>query len=162
MIMVAGLAAGCSQPFVFQGKSNVQDGSAQPHPVARPNGTDPVAKRPPKMARTVEQFDTTSAEEKKAATAAALKAQKTGAGRNLGRTIASLGDPGEPGLWLKTPLVSKPSKGRVVYPATGKAVEVDLMPLDGPKTGGSRISLAALRVIEAPLTDLPEVDVYLQ
>jgi hypothetical protein len=42
----------------------------------------------------------------------------------------------------------------------GKSVELDLLPLDGPKTAGSQLSLAALRVIDAPLTDLTEVDVF--
>jgi hypothetical protein len=159
--MVAGLVAGCAQSSVFQGKSSVQDGAGQVHPVARPAGTA-AAKRPPAGARTAAEFDTTSAAEKAAAAEAAASAQTTGDGQKLGRTIASLGDPGEPGLWLKTPLVSEPSKGRVVYPQTGKAVAVELRPLNGPKTGGSRISLAALRVLEAPLTDLPEVEVYRQ
>ncbi|UYV36077.1 D-galactarate dehydratase [Rhodobacteraceae bacterium D3-12] len=106
------------------------------------------------------QFDTTTTQEKQAAEAAAKKAQSSGQGKLLGRTVASLGDPSDPGIWIKTPLVSKPSKGRVVYPANGKAVQLELIPIEGPATAGSRMSLAALRVIEAPLTELPEVDVY--
>ncbi len=119
-------------------------------------------KRPPASARTVEQLDTTSDAEKAVATRAAEAAQKAGQGKLLGRTVASLGDPTDPGIWIKTPLVSKPSKGRVVYPANGKAVQLDLVPIDGPPTAGSRMSLAALRAIEAPLTELPEVDVYIE
>lgn len=119
-----------------------------------------TAARPPAVARTAEQFDTTSTAEKQAAAAEAKKAQAGGAGRLLGRTVASLGDPADPGLWIKTPLVSQPGKGRVVYPANGKTVQLDLIPIDGPKTAGSRMSLAALRVIDAPLTELPEVEVY--
>lgn len=116
--------------------------------------------RPPRGARTVDQFDTTSVEEKRAAQGAARAAQTGGAGRSLGRTIASLGDPARPGLWIETPLVSAAGRGRVVYPTNGKAVELDLIPINGPRTAGSRMSLAALRVIDAPLTDLPEVEVY--
>lgn len=134
-------------------------GDGQTRPQARPAGAAGRVK-PPAGARTVEQFDTTTAEEKAAAAEAAKEATKSGEGRLLGQTIASLGDPSDPGIWIKTPLVSKPGRGRVVYPANGKAVELDLIPIDGPKTAGSRMSLAALRVIEAPLTDLPTVEVY--
>jgi hypothetical protein len=138
------------------------DGEGPLRPNARPEAlnTTPAA-RPPAGARTVEQFDTTSADEKRAAAVAAEQKAASGEGRALGRTVASLGDPAQPGLWIRTPLVSAPATGRVVYPKNGKAVELDLLPLDGPKTAGSRMSLAALRVIEAPLTDLPEVDVFL-
>jgi hypothetical protein len=157
-IVVLGVfAAGCAQISVDN--QPVGPGSGQMRPVARPDGARAAAK-PPGTARTVEQFDTTSAEEKKAAEMAAREAAKSGEGRLLGRTIASLGDPTDPGIWLRTPLVSTPSKGRVVYPVNGRAVQVDLIPIDGPKTAGSRMSLAALRVIEAPLTGLPEVEVY--
>ncbi|MEP1355108.1 MAG: hypothetical protein ABJX32_21815 [Tateyamaria sp.] len=78
----------------------------------------------------------------------------------LGRTIASLGNPGEPGLWLKTPLVSAERKARVSNPATGQAVEVTLIPIEGPRTAGSRMSLAAMQALGAPLGDLVEVDVF--
>ncbi len=154
------MAAGCAQISVTdQPVAPEVSGSDQTRPVSRPESVA-TAVRPPAGARTVEQFDTTSAEEKKAAAAAAQDAQASGAGRLLGRTVASLGDPAKPGLWIKTPLVRQPGKGRVVYPKNGKAVELELIPLDGPATAGSRMSLAALRVIEAPLTDLPEVEVY--
>ncbi|WP_281968117.1 hypothetical protein [Roseovarius nanhaiticus] len=113
-----------------------------------------TAVRPPPGARTAEEFDTTSEADKVAAAAPA-----TG-GRDLGLTIASLGAPGEPGFWLKTPLVNAPGPGRVVYPANGKSVKVDLIPLDGAPGAGSRMSLAALRVLEAPLTGLPELRVF--
>ncbi len=112
------------------------------------------ATKPPATARTAEQFDTTSAADKMAAAAPAP------GGRDLGMTIASLGAPGEPGFWMKTPLVTAPGPGRVVYPANGKSVKVDLIPLDAAPGAGSRMSLAALRVIEAPLTGLPQVQVF--
>ena len=78
----------------------------------------------------------------------------------LGQTVASLGNPTEPGLWLKTPLVSVPGTGRVVYPGTGKSVTVTLLPLDGPATAGSQISLAAMQGIGAGLADLPTIEVF--
>lgn len=78
----------------------------------------------------------------------------------LGNTVASLGDPGEDGFWLKTPLVSAPTPGRVVYVASGRSVQVELRPLDGAAGGGSEISMAAMRLLDAPLTGLPELVVY--
>lgn len=78
----------------------------------------------------------------------------------LGRTIASLGDAAQPGLWLKTPLVSAEQPGRVYYAQTNTTVDVTLIPIDGPDTAGSRLSLAAMQALGAPLTGLPEVDVF--
>lgn len=78
----------------------------------------------------------------------------------LGRTVASLGNAAEPGLWLKTPLVSKEQAGRVYYAETNTTVDVTLIPIDGPSTAGSRISLQAMQALGAPLTGLPEVDVF--
>ncbi|MBU2982047.1 D-galactarate dehydratase [Lentibacter algarum] len=130
-------------------------------PKARPDGLNTTpAKRPPANATTAAQFDTTSAAEKTAAVEAAKEATQKGEGKALGVTVASLGDPAQPGLWIKTPLVKTAAKGRVVYGKNGKAVELDLIPLDGPASAGSRMSLAALRVVEAPLTDLSEVQVF--
>lgn len=117
-------------------------------------GNPDVAPVPP-AARTVEQFDTTTKEQRTAAAGGG-----SGGGQDLGVTITSLGAPSEPGFWLKTPLVSAPAKGRVVYAATGKSAQVDLIPIDGPKTAGSRMSLSAMRLIGAPFTGLPEIRVF--
>jgi len=108
---------------------------------------------PPPTARTVEQFDTTTAEDRAAAVVA-----PTGGERRLGTTIASLGSPTDPGIWFKTPLVSEVTQGRVEY--QGNSVNVELRPSGGAAGSGSQISLAAMRLIEAPLTGLPEVTVY--
>ncbi|WP_299200675.1 hypothetical protein [uncultured Tateyamaria sp.] len=78
----------------------------------------------------------------------------------LGRTVASLGNAAEPGLWLKTPLVSVEQSGRVYYAETNTTVDVTLIPIDGPSTAGSRLSLQAMQALGAPLTGLPEVDVF--
>lgn len=110
-----------------------------------------AAPPPPREARTIEQFDTTTAEQRAAAAAPAA------GGRLLGTTVASLGDPARPGFWIMTALAETTGAGRLVYPATGKSVEVELLPLE---SGSSRVSLAALRVLEAPLTDLPTLEVY--
>jgi hypothetical protein len=81
-------------------------------------------------------------------------------GGALGRTVASLGDAAEPGLWLKTPLVQVETPGRVSYGVTGKSVAVTLIPIAGPVTAGSRLSLQAMYELGAPLTGLPEIDVF--
>jgi hypothetical protein len=81
------------------------------------------------------------------------------AGGVIGTTVASLGNPAEAGLWIKTPLVKTEQAGRVRYPDTGKTVAVTLIPLDGPVTAGSQLSLAAMQALGAPLAGLPTVEV---
>ncbi len=125
-------------------------------PPARPSPLQTAAAKPARSAHTAEQFDTTTNEQRSEAVAVA----PAGGGRKLGVTVGSLGNPAEPGFWLKTPLVSVAGKGRVEYPVNGKSVAVDLIPIDGPKTAGSRVSLAALRLLGAPLTGLPDLIVY--
>lgn len=134
--------------------------TAMVKPKSRPETlpqTTVTAVSPPQKAATPEDLDTTTKKER----AEAVNAAKSAGGeRLLGKTITSLGSPTDPGLWMKTPLVRKASKGRVENPATGDTVSVDLIPLKGPKTAGSQLSLAAFRLIKAPLTDLPELTVY--
>ena len=110
-----------------------------------------AAPPPPSSARTVEEFDTTTEAQRAAATVA-----DTG-GRLLGTEVASLGDPSRPGFWIETALAKAPGKGRLVYPVNGKAVEVELLPLE---SGSARVSLAAFRLLEAPLTGLPVLEVH--
>ena len=119
------------------------DASVAPEQVVVPVGTP----------QTPEALDTTSASDR-------AKAQDSAGGVEIGRTIASLGAATEPGFWMKTPLVDAPARERAVYMANGKSVSVDLIPLDGPATAGSQMSLAALRLVEAPLTGLPEMQVF--
>ncbi|WP_375280566.1 hypothetical protein [Pseudooctadecabacter sp.] len=109
---------------------------------------------PPPTARTVEDFDTTTAEDRQAAVVTAPQSGE----RRLGTTIASLGSPTDPGIWFKTPLVTAVTQGRIEY--EGNSVAVELRPSGGAAGSGSQISLAAMRLIEAPLTGLPEVVVY--
>lgn len=147
------LLGGCSEIFGPGFSLTAQKpGAGTVRPLARPDGQG-VA--PAETARTVEDFDTTTDAER----TAALSTTPAGE-RELGRTVASLGNVANPGFWLETPLVSKPTKGRIVYPVTGQSVAVDLIPIDGPATGGSRISLPAIRLLGAPLTSLPELIVY--
>jgi hypothetical protein len=74
--------------------------------------------------------------------------------------VASLGDPGQPGLWLETPLVSVAQPGRVILSATGRSAELELRPSGGAPGSGSRMSLAAMQAVGAPLTGLPELQVF--
>jgi hypothetical protein len=128
----------------------------QARPKVRPSDVT-MGPRPPEGARTAEEFDTTTEEER----VAAVQAAQTEAGAKLlGTTIASLGAPSEAGIWMKTPLVSAPAKGRVDDPASGAQVAVELLPLDAPRGAGSQLSLAAMRLLGVGLTELPEVQVY--
>jgi len=77
----------------------------------------------------------------------------------LGTTVVSLGNPAESGMWLKTPLVKAQAKGRVVADG-GKSVEVDLIPIDGAATAGSRMSLQAMQGLGLNVTSLPTVQVF--
>lgn len=108
---------------------------------------------PPEDAVTVEDFDTTTEAQREEAIAAPASGSSS-----LGTTVASLGDATTPGFWLETPLVSAPTTGRIRNPETGRTVQVDLRPIEG---GSSRISLAALRLLEAPLTELVTLEVFL-
>lgn len=117
-----------------------------------------LAPPPPPAARTAEEFDTTTAEQRAAATATPAAVSET----RLGTTIATLGPPGEPGLWLETGLVTEIAMGRVEYPAAGTSVTLELRPSGGDPGAGSQISLAAMRLLGAPLTGLPELVVWRQ
>ena len=107
--------------------------------------------------RTAEDFDTTTALEREVAVAAAAREAPE---RALGATVASLGDAAEPGLWLETPLVAEAGPGRLAYGPAGTSVLVELRPSGGAAGSGSRASLAALRLLQAPLAGLPEIEVF--
>jgi hypothetical protein len=85
--------------------------------------------------------------------------QPAPAARLPAATIASLGNVREGGLWMRTPLVSAPMRGRVSDPTTGREVVLDLLPLPGDPGAGSRLSLAAYQALGLPLTALPELRV---
>ncbi|WP_242500514.1 hypothetical protein [Tropicimonas sp. IMCC6043] len=106
-------------------------------------------------AATPEQFDTTTAEQRAAAAAAPVISEM-----RLGTTIASLGDPTDPGFWAETALVDKVVMGRLEYPTEGTSVQVELRPSGGAPGSGTRVSLPAMRVLKAPLTALPELTVF--
>lgn len=74
-------------------------------------------------------------------------------------TVAALGDPTRPGLWMETPLVSTERRGRITLAGTGASAEVTLIPIDAENTAGSRLSLEGFRALGAPLTELVELSV---
>lgn len=73
---------------------------------------------------------------------------------DLGQEIVSLGDPTDPGLWIKTRLVSAETVG-TVRTLDGRSAPVTLRPLDGD--GGPQISLAALQRLGLPPAGLAPV-----
>ena len=108
---------------------------------------------PPETARTVDEFDTTSeADRAEAVTVSAVSSEQV-----LGTTLATLGSPTEPGIWLKTPLVTALTPGRVTY--QGQTINIELRPSGGEAGSGSQISLAAMRLLNAPLTGIIELQV---
>lgn len=110
---------------------------------------------PPAGARTAEAFDTTTEAQR-----AAARAGPAGTATRLGTTVASLGPPQDTGIWLETGLVAEVTPGRVEYPGNGRILNVELRPSGRPPGAGSQISLAAMRLLDAPLTGLPELVVY--
>lgn len=142
--------AGCGSPSL-QGVF----GTTPEVPVVTPAPTfDPSPPPPPPTnATTVDQFDTTTDEDRAAATE--VVADDTV--QELGVTIASLGPPAEPGIWLETPLVTVLTPGLITY--QDKTINAELRPSGGAPGSGSQISLAAMRLLEAPLTGLPEMTV---
>jgi len=121
---------------------------------------DPTPPPPPPPSATTEaEFDTTTEEDRAAALVAPEPEDEDGEVA-LGTTIASLGDPTDPGIWLKTPLVDTLTMGRVEYPEAGRSINIELRPSGGEPGSGSQISLPAMRLLEAPLTGLPELEVF--
>ncbi|WP_300055832.1 hypothetical protein [uncultured Roseobacter sp.] len=132
---------------------NLALGGGAPAPDAPRAPLEQSQTLPTGAAQRVDSLDRSTAAERVAAT------RGGDAGQLLGQTVASLGSPADPGFWLKTPLVSVEAPGRVRDPRTRKSVAVTLIPIDGPATAGSRLSLSAMRALEVSLTDLVTVDV---
>ena len=157
VLAVCAALAGCgvlrNVPATSAPDATTSEGQIRPN--ARPEALNTTVVAPPPDARTVEDFDTTTTAEREAAASVS-----EGGEQALGSTIISLGDPARPGFWIETPLVKAAGTGRVLLPDTGKSAQVDLIPMDGPATAGSRLSLPAMRLIEAPLTGLVEVQVF--
>ncbi|MEM9551422.1 MAG: hypothetical protein AAGA05_09615 [Pseudomonadota bacterium] len=162
LISVCLCLSGCAE-FQALFPTNSTEATAAP---ARqtPNTTPEAVPRPPlnpsrgplpTTGLSVDAFDTTTDAERAEATGGL-----TGGAGSIGTTVAGLGDPARPGFWIETPLVESEGPGRVVYAATGQSVQVKLIPVSDPDTSGSRLSLATMRLLEAPISDLVEVEVF--
>ena len=156
LLPVFALAA-CDTPF-FESLAvpvvaPVIEEPVDPAPTLDPTPPPP----PPPTARTVDQFDTTTAEDR--AAAVAVVPEPAGE-QSLGTTIATLGSPADPGIWIKTPLVSELTMGRAEYAANGQTVNLELRPSGGDAGSGSEISLPAMRLLDIPLTALAEVALF--
>ncbi|WP_333714139.1 D-galactarate dehydratase [Yoonia sp.] len=140
----------CETPFLQE-----VSGQDVPDPGVAPAQTLAAAPPPPppQTARTVADFDTTSASDR----AEAVAVLATAADQALGTTLATLGSPAEPGIWLKTPLVTRVQQGKVSY--QGRTINIELRPSGGAAGSGSQISLAAMRLLEAPLTAIVPLSV---
>ncbi|MFN6980280.1 MAG: hypothetical protein ACK4OP_19265, partial [Gemmobacter sp.] len=111
-----------------------------------------AAARPPAFggaaARSAAALDRTTSAERAAAVAAPAS------GTDLGTVTVALGNPAEPGFWLRSALVTAPRDGAVRL-ASGASVQVELR----PGSGAAQLSLAAYRALGLALTDLPRVTV---
>lgn len=121
-----------------------------PAPLPTPAAPAPAAQ----VAASPAALDTVSEAEKDAARASAASAP---AGGTLGEVTVALGDPADPGLWVKSALVDGDTPG-TVRTGDGDAITVTLRPL-GAGAGGPQISLAALRALGLPLTGLHPVTI---
>lgn len=119
-----------------------------PAPVAATTAPAPVLAGP---SASPAALDTVSDEQKAAARAQAAAAPAGGA---LGEATVALGDPADPGLWVKTALVDAEAPG-TVRTGAGEAIAVTLRPLGSD--GGAQISLAALRALGLPIAGLHPV-----
>ncbi|MEL6609986.1 MAG: hypothetical protein AAFO93_13850 [Pseudomonadota bacterium] len=141
--------AGCAQVPGLTGAGGVSDappaavatGDSGLRPQARPDDLDTTA-----GASVPADVITGSEEPERAASGVAT-------------TTVTLGTPTEPGNWIKTPLVDAPRSGEVRNPATGTVVAVQMIPLDGPATAGSRMSLGAMQALGVSLTAVTEIEV---
>ena len=117
-----------------------------------------TAVSPPKVIKNTgapkktEALDVATAEERKEA----VTIEPVSSEKKLGIAIASLGNPAETGFWVKSDLVSKPTKGRITDLSSGTQVNVDLFPAETAQSG-TQLSLSAMRALGVSLIDLPEV-----
>ena len=161
-VLMGGVLAGCALPVSVPNSgpdyTPVQPaapGAPAPDLAAPPGLVTPpglATPAPQPGARSAEALDTTTPEQRAAATAAPAPVTPAA---SLGKTTVSLGDPTAPGFWLKSPLVKAAGPG-LVKTTAGQTVHVDLQPGEG----NSQLSLAAFRALTLPLTDLPEVELF--
>lgn len=157
-LIAASVLGACSSPSLSRfgpngGEALVNAALPAPEEVTVQTLNPNPPPEPPKTARTASEFDTTSKEDRQAALAKPVSADA-----KLGVTLATLGSPADPGIWLKTPLVRELAMGRVTY--KGASVNLELRPSGGAQGSGSQISLPAMRLLDAPLTGIIELTVF--
>lgn len=152
-VMIVGALGACTKLDLGRGSAGAAPDKMTESGVAGARVTSAPIPKP--SAKTVDALDTTTPEQRAAAVAKPVAAEQ-----RLGKTIASLGDPTDPGFWIRTPLVSTSAQGRVEDPATGKSVQVELLPSGAAAGSGSQMSLPAMRLLGVSLTDLPDVVVF--
>ncbi|WP_226341220.1 D-galactarate dehydratase [Gemmobacter serpentinus] len=152
LIVTGLLLAGCGGYFPI-GNNRVPDsGAPAPAAPSAPVATPELSAPAPKAgARTADALDTTTPEQRAAATASPAPAAQAA----LGKVTVGLGDPTASGFWLKTGLVKTVTPG-LIKTAGGQTVQVELQPGEG----AAQLSLAAFRALGLSLTDLPEVEVF--
>jgi hypothetical protein len=149
LLLIPALAACAQSPFARR-----EAPAPTPTVASAPATVTPPTAPPPEAAASPAALDTVSEAEKEAARAAA---QAEPAGGPLGEATVALGDPADPGLWVKTSLVDAERAG-TVRTGGGEAIAVTLRPI-GAGDGGDQISLAALRALGLPLTGLHPVTI---
>ena len=162
LLIVPLVLAGCAQLGFLRGGADapapevevavMAPDAAEPRPQARPRGgvqgLGAAGVRP-------EALDRTSPEERQAALAP--PAART---QLLGTTLASLGSPGESGLWLRTGLVTQVRPGRIELADGGGTLRVELRPSGAAAGAGSQLSLASFTTLGLPLTQLVNLRVF--
>jgi len=157
LVLVGMTVSGCAKlQTLFPPKApDIAQSAGEMLPPPEEVVAQPLAPPPPPTATRVADFDTTTPQDR----AEALAVVPAPASETLlGATLASLGSPTDPGIWIKTGLVSEITAGRIDY--QGQSINIELRPSGGPADGGSQISLPAMRLLNAPLTAIIEVKVY--
>ena len=157
----AGLLAlsGCAQlgmenPFAGPQTTEAAAAAAAPPPVETLDPTPPPP--PPASANTAAEFDTTTAEDRAEALAPPEPEAEVAA---LGTTLATLGNPAEPGIWIETGLVTTLTPGRAEAD-NGRFVNAELRPSGNAPSSGSEISLPAMQLLGLPLTAIAELTLF--
>ncbi len=151
-LISATLALGACDRLALPDSLRPGGGGAQAAPATGGTAQSTLVAPPASVSAKPAALDTVSEAEKNAARAAAAAAP---AGGELGQVTVSLGDPAEPGLWVKSALVTSERTG-TVRTGSGESIAVMLKPLES-EASGAQISLPALRALGLPLTGLHPV-----
>lgn len=73
--------------------------------------------------------------------------------------MAGVGDPVKPGLWVETPLVTVPMRGKATVTGSGASVLVQLLPPESTSEGASKLSMETMRALNLNLMDTVEIEI---